>query len=182
MFAPSAFLVRPLSASDAPALASLRQQNHQFLQPFEPIRPASFYTIEAQYQQLEEAERSFREGTGYSFGIFVGPDQTLVDRVNLSNIVRGAWQNATLGYFLDQSHNGKGIMTRAVGEVIRFAFTEAKLHRVQAAVMPRNTGSIKVLAKNRFREEGLSLRYLQINGKWEDHLIFAITAEELETT
>ena len=73
-------------------------------------------------------------------------------------------------------------MTRAVGEVIRFAFTEAKLHRVQAAVMPRNTGSIKVLAKNRFREEGLSLRYLQINGKWEDHLIFAITAEELETT
>ncbi|MEJ8544658.1 GNAT family N-acetyltransferase [Brevibacillus borstelensis] len=178
MFAPSEILVRPLCVNDAPALTSLRQKNQHFLQPFEPIRPASFYTLESQYEQLEEAERSFQAGTGYSFGIFVGPDQTLVGRVNLSNVVRGAWQNATLGYFLDQSYNGKGIMTRAVVEVVRFAFADAKLHRVQAAVMPRNKGSIKVLEKNRFRQEGLSLRYLQINGKWEDHLIFAITADE----
>ncbi|USG68386.1 GNAT family N-acetyltransferase [Brevibacillus ruminantium] len=178
MYEASSFTMRPLRISDAPAMLALRLRNQHFLQPFEPIRPASFFTLEEQARQLEEAERCFLHGTGYSFGIFAKESGILIGRVNLSNVSRGAWQNATLGYLLDQSYNGQGIMTEAVGQVVRFAFTEGQLHRVQAAVMPHNLGSIKVLLKNGFRQEGLSLRYLQINGVWEDHLIFARTAEE----
>jgi [ribosomal protein S5]-alanine N-acetyltransferase len=104
----------------------------------------------------------------------------LIGRIALSNVVRGAWQNATLGYFLDQTHNGKGYTSLAVSLVLKFAFTTAELHRVQAGVMPRNLPSIRVLEKNGFRQEGLSLRYLQINGNWEDHLMFAQTREEYQ--
>ncbi|QQE75827.1 GNAT family N-acetyltransferase [Brevibacillus composti] len=172
------FSLRPLRVSDAPQLLALRLENQAFLQPYEPIRSASFFTLQEQVRQLEEAEQHVEAGTGYAFGIFAESGQKLIGRVNLANVVRGAWQNCTLGYFLDRRWNGKGIMTRAVGEVVRFAFSEAGLHRIQAAVMPHNAASIKVLQHNRFRQEGLSLRYLQINGKWEDHLIFALTADE----
>jgi ribosomal-protein-alanine N-acetyltransferase len=175
--APSVY-IRPLTANDAPAMLDLRVRNQAFLQPFEPIRPASFFTLEGQREQLASAERDFAAGTAYAFGVFLREGDELIGRVNLTNIVRGAWQNATIGYFLDQSCGGRGCMTQAVRQVLDFAFAKAELHRVQAAVMPRNTASIRVLEKTGFRREGLSLRYLQINGVWEDHLIFAITREE----
>ena len=171
-------VLRPLGTEDANELLSLRMRNHAFLQPFEPIRPASFLTYEGQREQLEQAERDFAAGTGYAFGIFQLATDELIGRVNLANVVRGAWQNATIGYFLDQTHNGKGYMSDSVQLALQFAFTQAGLHRVQAGVMPRNKASIRVLEKNGFRQEGFSPRYLQINGVWEDHLIFAITAEE----
>jgi len=92
--------------------------------------------------------------------------------------VRAAWQNCTIGYFVDQSRNGRGYATEAVGLASGFAFGEGGLHRVQAAVMPRNAASIRVVEKNGYRFEGLARRYLQINGLWEDHNIYAMTAEE----
>ncbi|MDA5108696.1 GNAT family N-acetyltransferase [Brevibacillus thermoruber] len=170
--------IRPLTAEDASAMLALRVRNQAFFQPFEPIRPASFLTLEGQREQLAAAERDFAAGTAYAFGVFLRENDELIGRVNLSNVVRGAWQNATMGYYLDQSLGGRGCMTQAVRQALRFAFAEAGLHRVQAAVMPRNGASIRVLEKTGFRREGLSLRYLQINGVWEDHLIFAITREE----
>jgi ribosomal-protein-alanine N-acetyltransferase len=105
-------------------------------------------------------------------------DEALVGRVSLDNVVRGAWQNATLGYFVDQEHNGKGIATEAVRLSAAYAFKEASLHRIQAGVMPRNARSIRVLEKVGFRFEGVSLRYLQINGVWEDHNMYALTLED----
>ncbi|GEC90107.1 GNAT family N-acetyltransferase [Brevibacillus brevis] len=171
-------LLRPLQQQDAAELLELRLRNHDFLQPFEPIRPASFLTLPGQQEQISQAQNDFEHGTAYAFGVFSRESGKMIGRVALSNVARGAWQNATIGYFMDQACNGKGYTTSAVNLALRFALTDARLHRVQAAVMPRNQASIRVLEKNRFRQEGLSLRYLQINGVWEDHLIFALTAEE----
>ncbi|MDH4616834.1 GNAT family protein [Brevibacillus sp. AY1] len=176
-----AIYLRPMQVSDAYELHSLRTRNHHFLQPFEPIRPAAHLTLTGQTEQLAQAERDFAAGTGYAFGIFLNDTDQLIGRIALSNVVRGAWQNATLGYFLDQVQNGKGYTSMAVGLVLDFAFNTAELHRVQAGVMPHNLPSIRVLEKNGFRREGLSLHYLQINGKWEDHLIFARTIEDTQS-
>jgi len=112
----------------------------------------------------------------YAFGIYAGGD--LVGRISLDNIVRGAWQNATIGYFVDESHNGHGIGTIAVRNAVAFGFEEIRLHRLQAGVMPRNVASIRILEKVGFRYEGTSPRYLQINSVWEDHNMYAITSEE----
>ena len=96
----------------------------------------------------------------------------------LSGISGAPFANAHLGYFVSEAHNGRGYATEAVRQAVEHAFAELGLHRVQAAVMPRNTASIRVLEKAGFREEGLALRYLKIAGVWEDHTLFAVTLEE----
>lgn len=171
-------VLRPLQLKDAAELLELRLRNHDFLQPFEPIRPATFLTLDGQKEQIAVAMDGFERGTAYAFGVFTSGTNQMIGRVALSNVARGAWQNATIGYFMDQACNGKGYTTSAVKLAVDFAFVEAGLHRIQAAVMPRNHASVRVLEKNQFRQEGISLRYLQINGVWEDHLIYALTAEE----
>ena len=168
--------LRPFTQSDAEALLGLRLKNRAFLTPFEPQRPTNIYTLSAQRQQIASDEEGFSNGRRFAFGIYLG--DALVGRVSLDNVVRGAWQNATLGYFVDHEHNGKGIATSAVSSAVGYGFEEAGLHRVQAGVMPRNVRSIRVLEKVGFRFEGTSLRYLQINGTWEDHNMYAITSEE----
>ncbi len=114
-------------------------------------------------------------GLGYAFGVF--RDGTLVGRVALSNVVRAAWQSCTLGYYIDRTMCGRGYGTEAVKQIVAFAFGDAGLHRVQAAVMPRNVASARVLEKAGFRHEGFAPRYLQIDGVWEDHDLYAITAD-----
>ncbi|MBI3725865.1 GNAT family N-acetyltransferase [bacterium] len=91
---------------------------------------------------------------------------------------RGPFRNAHLGYWIDREHQGRGLTTEAVRLLLAFAFGPLALHRVQAAVMPRNRASCRVLEKAGFRREGLARRYLMIDGKWRDHLIYAITIEE----
>ncbi len=104
--------------------------------------------------------------------------EAVIGRVALGGVMRGAFLNAHLGYWIDVDHQGRGHTTEAVAEVVSFAFRVAGLHRVQAAVMPRNAASLRVLAKVGFRKEGESSRYLQIAGKWEDHYLLALTKEE----
>ena len=102
----------------------------------------------------------------------------MIGGVNLSNVVRGAWQNATLGYWLAASATGRGHATRAVRLAIAYAFAHCELHRVQAAVIPRNAASLAVVRRAGLRHEGMALRYLRIAGCWEDHEIFAATVED----
>jgi ribosomal-protein-alanine N-acetyltransferase len=102
----------------------------------------------------------------------------IVGRVALGGVLRGAFQNAYLGYWVDEDRQNRGLMTEAVAAATAFAFGPAGLHRVQAAVMPRNVASQRVLEKAGYRQEGLAQRYLCIAGQWEDHLLFATTAEE----
>ncbi|MCZ8511344.1 GNAT family protein [Paenibacillus filicis] len=170
--------IRPLNVSDARALHQLRNDNRTFFMPYEPVQPEEAFTLESIRASIEQGHRDEAEGKGYAFGIFENGTHQIVGRVRLSNIVRGAWHNATVGYFTAGPVNGRGYMTEALRLTLQFAFEQALLHRVQAAVMPRNTGSIRVVEKNGMRFEGLAERYLKINGVWEDHRIYALTAEE----
>jgi ribosomal-protein-alanine N-acetyltransferase len=175
--APPCYL-RALEPSDAEELLGLRLKNRAWLQAFEPIRPERLWTLSEQRRELELEAELRREDRRYVHGIRLSGDGRLIGRVSLDNIVRGAWQNATIGYFVDQEHNGRGIATQAVRDAVRFGFKDIGLHRVQAGVMPRNVASIRVVEKAGFRFEGLSPRYLQINGVWEDHNMYAITIED----
>jgi ribosomal-protein-alanine N-acetyltransferase len=102
----------------------------------------------------------------------------LVGGVSLSNVVRGAWHNCTVGYWLAAGATGKGHATRALRLALGFAFVYAELHRVQAAVIPTNTASLAVVRRVGMRLEGRALRYLHIGGRWHDHDIFALTLED----
>ncbi len=168
--------LRPLEPADAPALLELRVRNRVFLEPWEPVRDEFWYTLEAQRADIAAGIEGARADRRFALGIFA-PE--LVGRVALNEVVRGVFGNAYLGYFVDEAVNGRGYATEAVRQTVRFAFDEVGLHRVQAAVVPRNAGSVRVLEKAGFREEGYAERYLCINGVWEDHRIFAITREEV---
>jgi ribosomal-protein-alanine N-acetyltransferase len=172
--------LRESMEGDAPVFLDLILRNRDFLQPFEPRRPDGWFTLDGVRAELARAARDRRSDAAFSFGIWERESGALVGRVTLANVVRGAWQNATLGYFVGEQWGRRGYATWAVREALAFAFGWANLHRVQAAVMPRNRASVRVLEKNRFRREGRANRYLRINGIWEDHDVYALTVEEWE--
>lgn len=174
--------LRPLKLDDARDLLALRVRNRAFLQPWEPAQSNDHFTLAWQTEVIEQAIANWESGAGYAFGIFHADTDDLIGRVNLSNVVRGAWESCTIGYFVDQSYTGRGYMTEAVRLAVRFAFEEAKLHRVQAEVMPRNQASIRVLEKVGFHYEGYAEYYLKINGVWEHHNIYSITREHWRET
>ena len=119
---------------------------------------------------------AWRSDRGYQFGIEV--DHELIGGVAINNVVRGPFQNGYLGWYLDEAVAGRGYATEAVQLAIHFAFTHAGLHRVQAAIIPDNAPSLALARRVGLREEGLATRYLQIDGAWRDHLLFAVTTEE----
>ncbi len=174
----SRHLLRGFTPEDSEALLRLRLENRSFLEPFEPTRTEDFFTGRGQLQEIEQGMRDAAADRAYPFGVFSLDGGTLIGALRLSSVVRGAWHNANLGYFIGREHNGRGAGTEAVGLALRYAFGNVALHRVQAAVMPENRASIRVLEKNSFRHEGHALRYLRIAGEWRDHEIFAITREE----
>ena len=170
--------LRALRLSDAPAILALYQINAAYLQPWEAVRPPEFYTLAFQEESIQTGLAAAASDRGYVFGIVLRETDQLIGRLTLSGVTRAAFQNAYLGYWLDEGHTGRGLTTQAVGLALDHAFGEMRLHRVQAAVLPHNAASIRVLQKNGFRQEGLAERYLLIAGRWQDHAIFAITAEE----
>ncbi|HSH80005.1 MAG TPA: GNAT family protein [Herpetosiphonaceae bacterium] len=171
-------LLRLFTGSDAPALLALSLANCGFMRPWEPRRDDAGFTLAATEQSIQEQQRQWSEDLGYSFGVWDRTASTLIGRVTLSRVTRRAFQNCGVGYWLDMTHNGRGYMTEAVRLVVGYAFGELGFHRVEAATLLHNVGSIRVLEKTGFRREGLALRYLQINGRWQDHYLWAITSEE----
>jgi [ribosomal protein S5]-alanine N-acetyltransferase len=171
--------IRPPQPADLPALVEARLRNRAFLAEWEPLREESFFTPAGQARELALDDAAWRTATGFPFAVLdAGAGDRMVGRVALANVVRGVWQNATLGYWISEDAGGRGHATAAVGLVLRFAFEVAGLHRVQPAIMPRNVRSRRVVEKCGFRHEGVALRYLRINGAWEDHDMYAMTAED----
>ncbi len=115
-------------------------------------------------------------GAGYGFGVFVEGD--FAGEINLTNIQRGPFQNAYVGYWIDEKHAGRNYTPEGVVVVCKFAFETLQLHRLQISIIPRNAASRRVVAKLEIRDEGIAQRYLEINGHWEDHVRYAITSEE----
>jgi ribosomal-protein-alanine N-acetyltransferase len=166
--------VRRATEDDAAALAALALANRAFLAPWEPVRPDAYFTGEAHRSTLRSLAAQDPPSTV--------PCVILVDgepagRITLTNVVRGVFCSADLGYWVAQRHNGRGVGTAAVGEVLRLAFGELGLHRVQAATLLHNVGSQRVLERNGFTRIGLAPRYLRIAGEWQDHVLFQRLAD-----
>ena len=121
-------------------------------------------------------ERERHAGTQYSFGIFV--DGAFAGEINLNNVIRGAMQSATIGYWIDRARAGNSYMSEAVVVLADFAFEELNLHRLEICIIPRNMNSRRVMEKLHIREEGVAKRFLEINGNWEDHVRYGLTVEE----
>ena len=170
--------IRAFTARDVDELTDLRIRNREFLGPWEPVRTGTFFTRAGQRAEIERDRHEWAADRTYAFAIVAADDGSMVGRIALANIVRGAWENATMGYFVDELSGRRGIATEAVALALEFAFGPCRLHRVQAAVMPHNAASKRVLEKNGFRHEGFSPRYLRLAGSWRDHEQFAVTVEE----
>jgi ribosomal-protein-alanine N-acetyltransferase len=121
-------------------------------------------------------ERERQLGTGFGFGLFVAG--RFAGEINLSSVQRGPFQSAYVGYWIDEAQAGHSYTSEGLVLVIRFAFEQLHLHRVQISIIPRNHRSRRVVEKLKLRDEGIALRYLEINGVWEDHVRYAVTVEE----
>lgn len=164
-------LLLPAGEDLAARLAGYYRRNQDFLRSFEPSREEDFFTEAHQRALLAQEAEAARQNTGHRFYLQL-PDQPerIIGMVGLNNIVWGAFRSAFLGYKLDGDLTGQGYMTEAVAAVTDFAFSQLRLHRIEANVMPRNRASLRVLEKNGYENEGLSRYYLNINGVWEDHI------------
>jgi ribosomal-protein-alanine N-acetyltransferase len=158
--------------------AELRTRSREHLTPWEPQWLRDELTRSSYRRRVRHYQREARDDLGYSFLILRADDDELLGGLSLSNVRRGVTQAAVLGYWLGLPFIRNGYMTEAVGAIVRFAFQELRLHRVEAATMPGNSASIRVLENNGFRPEGYARRLLKINGAWEDHVLHALIADE----
>lgn len=173
-------VLRPLTPADFVQWSEVRVRNDAWLRPWEPARPLGVVdpTIsrDAFAARCAARDRDRHADTSYGFGIFI--DGQFAGEVNLNSVIRGAQQCATVGYWIDRQRAGQRYTAEAVAAVLRFAFEQIDLHRVEICIVPRNRNSLRVVEVLELRQEGLAERFLQINGTWEDHERFAITAEE----
>lgn len=170
--------LRLLQVADYAAWEGLRAKSRAHLQPFEPVWPQDELLKNSYRRRLRHYQRELREDLGYALGIFAFPDEQLVGGLSLSNVRRGVTQAAQLGYWLGVDNVNKGLMADAVAATIPYAFFGLRLHRIEAATLPNNLTSIRVLERNGFIKEGYARRYLKINGAWQDHVLFGLTVED----
>ena len=173
-------LLRPLVVTDFNAWREVRRRNVDWLTKWEPSRaPGSPDVVEdrdAFAARCNARQRERQLGAGYGFGIFV--DGELCGEVNLSSVQRGPFQSGSIGYWVDEARAGQGYVPEAVVVLLRYAFDELALNRIEIAIVPRNAASRRVTEKLVLREEGISQGYLEINGRWEDHVRYGITFDE----
>lgn len=168
---------RLLSVEDAAALTALVQSNRDFLAPWEPDRGEDYFTQAEQLRLIEAALAAHAAGTTHP-RVVLDEGGAVVGRINLNNIVRGPFQSASVGYWLSQSVRGRGLMARAVEEIVQIAFTELGLHRLEAGTIPENLRSQAVLQRAGFVRFGYAPSYLQIAGRYRDHILFQRLAED----
>jgi ribosomal-protein-alanine N-acetyltransferase len=166
--------LRPPEMRDYEAWTDLRENSRAFLTPWEPTWPGDDLTRTAFRRRLRRHTQEIAEDQAYPFLIFREGDDVLVGGLTLGQIKRGVAQSATLGYWMGLPFAGKGLMSRSVRATIGFAFTSLRLHRIEAACLPHNEASIKLLERNGFKKEGLARAYLRINGLWQDHFLYAL--------
>jgi ribosomal-protein-alanine N-acetyltransferase len=175
-------LLRPLVSSDFPAWREVRRRNADWLTKWEAQRtqgqPDVVEDRDAFAVRCSARQRERQLGTGYGFGIFVSGD--FAGEINLSAVQRGPFQSAYVGYWIDEKHAGNGYMPESLIVLAQYAFDDLHLHRMQISIIPRNAASRRVVEKLGIREEGIAVRYLEINGVWEDHVRYGLTAEEWE--
>ncbi len=167
----------PVSA-DYVAWAELRACSRAFLAPWEPAWTRDELSRSAFRRRIRHYHQELRDESGYAFFLFDRETDKLLGGVSLSNVRRGVTQSCALGYWVGEPLAGYGFMTEAVNGILPFVFDTLHLNRLEAACLPSNASSIKVLEKNRFCQEGLAKKYLKINGVWQDHILFALLRDD----
>lgn len=172
--------LRPLRADDFDEWAAVRQRCGEWLTKWEPQLPDGVddpsYDRDAFDARCAARDRERQLGTGFAFGIWCG--KRFRGEANLTQVLHGVFSSGSLGYWIDREVAGQGFTGEAVVAVFGFAFGELGLHRVQISIIPRNHASLRVVEKLGLRQEGTTRDYLKINGTWEDHVHFSITADE----
>jgi ribosomal-protein-alanine N-acetyltransferase len=175
-------VLRALVTNDFAAWSEVRRRNEGWLTKWEPMRlvghPDPTVDRDAFALRCQARERERQLGQGYGFGIFV--EGRFSGEININAVHRGPFQNADVGYWIDEAMAGHGYVPEACVVVFKHAFEDLRLHRLQINIVPRNANSRRVMEKLAIRDEGVSLRFLEINGVWEDHVRYAITVEEWE--
>jgi ribosomal-protein-alanine N-acetyltransferase len=153
--------------------AALRESSRDFLVPWEPTWPADDLTRGAFRRRLRRYAEDLRNDLAYAFLIFRSEDDALVGGLTLANIRRGVAQAGSIGYWTGAPFARKGHMTAAMRALVPFCFGTLRLHRLEAACIPGNTASVRLLENTGFQREGYARNYLRINGVWQDHLLYA---------
>jgi ribosomal-protein-alanine N-acetyltransferase len=172
-------LLRAPVMADFQQWVDLREKSRGYLTPWEPIWPSDDLTRSGFRRRLRRYAEDIAADRSYPFLVFRESDDALVGGVTLANVRRGIVQAGTIGYWVGQPHAHQGYMTAALRTLLPTLFGELNLHRVEAACIPSNAASIRVLEKCGFTREGLARRYLCINGVWQDHLLFGLLHEDL---
>jgi len=158
--------------------AELRSASRDHLTPWEPLWPLDDLTRSSFRRRLRHYANEARDDHGYAFFIFENATGRLTGGVTLSNVRRGVTQSATLGYWMGAAFASRGVMSASVATLIPFAFQTLRLHRLEAATLPSNAASIRVLEKSGFEREGYARSYLKINGTWQDHVLYGRLAQD----
>ena len=167
--------------ADYPEWADLRGRSRAFLKPWEPSWSHDELSRIGFRHRIRRYQRLVREDLSYAFFVALKENDRLVGGCTLSNVRRGVTQCCSLGYWTGEPFAGQGLMTEAVRAVVTHAFTRMGLHRIEAACLPHNEPSKRLLQRVGFRLEGEALRYLKIDGQWRDHLLFAILEDDPRT-
>lgn len=158
---------------DFPEWAALRERSRSFLTPWEPTWPADDLTRGAFRRRVKRYTEDLRSDLAYAFLIFRSGDNAMVGGLTLANIRRGVAQAGSVGYWVGEPYARQGYMTAALRVLLPFCFGTLRLHRVEAACIPSNAASIRLLERTGFQREGYARAYLCINGSWQDHLLYA---------
>lgn len=167
-------VLRAPQMSDYPAWAELRGSSRDFLVPWEPRWAADELSRSSFRRRVRHYLRDMREDMGYALFVYDAQSAALVGGLTLCNVRRGVTQSCTLGYWAGVKYARQGYMTAAVRAIVPFVFDSLELHRLEAACLPTNMASMRLLERVGFKREGLARRYLRINGEWRDHVLFAL--------
>ncbi len=169
-------MLRPLVRRDRSDWQRTRERNRDWLRRWDATSPSGGDAPRTFSAMVRAYTRQANAGQGMPF--VIETEGRLVGQITVNNIVRGSGQFASVGYWIDRDRAGRGITTRAVAMVIDHCFFAARLHRVEVAIRPENTASLRVVEKLGIREYGYAPRFLHIDGSWRDHKLFAVTVEE----
>lgn len=171
-------LLRLPRGTDYEAWRDLRERSRGFLTPWEPSWTTDELDRSSYRLRLRRYRLDARQRTSYTYFVFDREGAVLMGGLTLGRIQRGVAQTGTLGYWMGQPFAGRGVMSQAVEAVMEFAFEVLRLHRLEAACLPRNAASIRLLEKSGFHREGHLRQYLKIAGVWEDHLLYSILSDD----
>ena len=171
-------MLRPITQRDREVWRRVRAANHEWLRRWDATAPSGSQAQPRSFSAMVRAMR--REArAGRQLPFVVEYDGHFVGQLTVSNVVRGSAQYASVGYWIDEAYAGRGIITRAVAMAIDHCFVTVGLHRIEVAIRPENTSSLRVVEKLGIKEIGYAPRFLHIDGDWRDHKLFAITREEV---